>query len=134
MGEFSFWERNEADISAIIETIGKLHENTYMWITNLDSDEAWCTAETQEHFGLDRQLYTNFEERIADLAHPYDRSEYTDSIRMLKHGIELDGDFCIRFKDVSGTYALFSIHTDRIKFSSSSTEFFIVILKKYNFL
>lgn len=134
MSEISFWDKDTATVSSIIESICRLCKNTYVWVTNLKTHESWCSKEMKNFFHLEHQAYNNFEQAMEDYVHPYDLEEYLDGINKRIHGLDLNEEFCIRFRDMGGSYSFFTIHTEMIGDDAALPSFLIVLLKNENTL
>ena len=52
MNGISFWEKDAAKISAIVESFDRVLDNSYIWVTNLKEHKSWCSEKTKEYFGL----------------------------------------------------------------------------------
>lgn len=134
MDEMNFWSTSGTFVSAVMNTVDRLSKNSYIFIVNLWTNLAWCSMETQEYFELGRMFVSDVEHEIASHVHPYDLEEYQDGIRKRMRGEDLDGELCIRFREKSGDYCMYSFHTDIVKEEEPYGEYLIVILKNENVL
>lgn len=134
MDEMNFWSTNGTFVSAVMDTVDRLSKNSYIFIVNLQTNLAWCSMETQEYFELENMFVSHVEHEIASHVHPYDLEEYQDGIGKRMRGEDLDGELCIRFREKSGDYCMYSFHTDIVKAEDSQGEYLIVILKNENVL
>ncbi len=132
MNESKFWLDNTCT-SAIMEAVGKLTANSYMWIMNLKTMEVWCPKSTQEFFGLNSQQNSNFISIFSELVYPYDRNEFIEGINIRISGQVDDRDLCVRIHDVNNKYHMFSFNTDTISDASGVPCYQITILKNENF-
>ena len=69
MDKVSFWKKDAAKISAIIESLDQNLDDSFIWVTNIKEHETWCSEKTKVFFGLPGQIFTGFEEMIKDFAH-----------------------------------------------------------------
>lgn len=134
MDEMNFWSTNGTFVSAIMDTVDRLSKNSYIFIVNLWTNLAWCSMETQEYFELESMFVSDVEHEIASHVHPHDLEEYQDGIQKRMRGEELDWELCIRFREKSGEYCMYSFHTDIVKEEDPQGEYLIVILKNENVL
>ena len=131
MDERKFWNNNSC-ISAVMESADKLISDSYMWVINLKTKEAWCPKNTQDFFGLDLQIYTDFVNIMAELVYPYDRNEFIEGMNKRISLQTDDRDLCVRLHDHSNQYHMFSFFTDTISDRESSSDYLLVILKNEN--
>lgn len=132
MKEISFWAKDAGKISSFIEVFDRLSDNSYIWVTNLKENETWCTEKTKALFGLSDQLFSDFEHMIVEWVHPRDVEEYLEGIDKRLHGVDLDDELCIRFRDQSGKYSLFSFHTEILCEDDDIPEYLIVVMNNEN--
>ncbi len=134
MNEMHFWCTDSAFISAVMDTVDRLSENSYIFIVNLWTNLAWCSKAAQEFFDLKDAFVSDVENEIAAYVHPHDLEEYQDGITKRMQGKDLDGELCIRFQEKSGEYCMYSFHTDIVKNESYDGEYLVVMLKNENVL
>lgn len=114
-----------------MESIGRLYPNSYILMTCIRTRQSWCTEETRRFFELEARTGRNLEEQLAEHVHPYDRQEYLDGILVRMTGTP-DRELNVRIRKVSGEYAMFSIHSERIE--NDGEEYFVMMLKNENIL
>lgn len=132
MDKVSFWKKDAAKISAIIESLDQNLDDSFIWVTNIKEHETWCSEKTKVFFGLPGQIFTGFEEMIKDFAHPYDQKEYMDGISKRLQGIDLDEELCIRLREKNGIYYMFSIHTKALCNEEDNLEYLIMVIRNEN--
>lgn len=132
MSKISFWERDATGVSAIVESIDRLSDNSFIWVTNLKEHETWCSEKTKEFFGLSAQIFPDFELMIKELVHPYDQKEYLEGIEKRLKGRDLDQELCVRIQEKSGNYYMFSIHTRALYDGEDNLEYLVVMIKNEN--
>lgn len=132
MREISFWEKDTAKISAIVEAIDRISHNSFLWVANLKEQQSWCSQKTKEFFGLSAQIFSGFEEMIKEKVHPYDMEEYMEGIGKRLQGIDLDRELCIRMCGKDGIYSMFSIHTNALRDENDDLEYMVFMIKNEN--
>lgn len=132
MNEISFWEKDAVKISAIIDSIDCLTDNSFIWVTNLDIQESWCSVKTKEFFGLSSQTFPAFEQVLKESVYPRDQEEFTEEIGKRLQGIDLGEELCVRMCGTDGVYALYSIHTKGLWDENDNLEYMIVVMKNEN--
>lgn len=132
MKESSFWGKDAGKISAIIEILGCLSDNSYIWVTNLEEHQTWCTEKTRELFGLSAGLVSDFEHRIAKFVYSDDREEYLEGIDRRLQGLDLDKELLIRFQLQKDGYTMFSFHMEEMCDDSGVPEYMVVLLNNEN--
>lgn len=132
MRESSFWGEDAGKISAIIEILGRLSDNSYIWVTNLKVHQTWCTEKTRELFGMSAGLVSDFEHSIAKFVYSDDREEYLEGIDRRLQGLDLDRELLIRFQLQEDGYTMFSFHMEEICDESGLPEYMVVLLNNEN--
>ncbi len=136
MGEQGFWNEREAYIDSLINSLNILAEDNYVYILNLQQDRTWFSEAARVHFGIEDTCACTSEhfEIMRGLVHPDDWWEYEGGIPERMRGIKLDWELCVRIRDVSGEYHLYSIHTRIVKDEESKEEHLILLLHNENVL
>lgn len=107
-----FWHENGCCIDSVMNTVNALAEDTYIYILHLGQNRAWFSETARTHFGI-RDIYaSDHYEIMRNLIHPDDWWEYEAALPERVQGTNLDRELCVRMKDVSGEYHMYSIHTD----------------------
>lgn len=132
MSAIGFWKKDADKVSAMVEAIDRLSDNSYIWVTNLKEQESWCSEKTKEFFGLSVQIFPEFEQMLKELVHPQDREEYLEGIGKRLQGLELDSELCIRMCGKDGSYVMFSIHTEALRDENDSLAYLVVVIKNEN--
>lgn len=132
MNEMSFWEKSAVKAAEIVESIERLSDNSFIWVTNLRENESWCSAKTKDFFGLSAQVFPEFEQIIKEQVHPQDREEYLEGIGKRLQGIDLDSELLIRMCGKTGRYFMFSIHAKALRDENGSIEYLVVMIKNEN--
>lgn len=132
MGEITFWNKDAASISAIVEAIDRLSDNSYIWVTDLKQNKSWCSDNTRDFFGLSSQIFSDFEHMLTEYVHSYDRGEYQEGIDRRLQGLDLDQELCIRMRDKTGSYFMFSIHTEALHNAEGALKYLVVVIKNEN--
>lgn len=132
MNEIAFWEKDAVKISSILETIDRMNDSSYIWVTNYKKQESWCSLKTKEFFGLSAQIFPEFEQAIKEFVHPQDEEEYYEGISRRLQGIDLDVELYIHIRGKNGTYSMFSIHTKILYDEHSKPEYFVGMMKNEN--
>lgn len=132
MNDNRFCENNTYIVS-IIEAVDRLNADSYMWVMNLNNGVVWCPENTQEFFGLNSQLDSNFIGTMSELVYPYDRNEFMDGIQARMSQPMNAQDLCVRINCADNKYCLFSIHTECITDESGLPVFMVIVFKNENF-
>ena len=61
MKEIGLWEKDAVKVSAMVDAIDRLSDNSFIWVTNLKKHESWCSEKTKEYFGFSGQILPEFE-------------------------------------------------------------------------
>ena len=93
-----FLKKDIGKISAIIDSIDMLSDNSYTWITSLADNKSWCTEKTRDLFRLTDQVISDFEHLLLEYVYPDDVQEYLEEIENRLNGIHLDWGLCIRMR------------------------------------
>ncbi len=134
MGKQGFWHENENYIDSIMNTVNTLAKDTYIYILHLKQDKAWFSETAKAYFGIQDTYVSDHFEMMRDLIHPYDFWEYEEGIPQRMQGKNLDMELCVRMKEASGEYHMFSIHTDIVTDEKHSETYLLVLLHNENVL
>ena len=129
MNGISFWEKDAAKISAIVESFDRVLDNSYIWVTNLKEHKSWCSEKTKEYFGLTSQMVPEFEQLIKKYMHSDEIEEYSEVMDRWTQGMDLDRDVLIRICVKEEIYCLFSLHARVIRDENNQLEYFVVVAK-----
>lgn len=129
MNGISFWEKDAAKISAIVESFDQILEKSHIWVTNLKENLSWCSSKTRDFFDLSSQLMPDFEEIIKKHVHPDDYEEYCEGISRRLQGLDLDSELLIHMCKKGEAYCLFSLNARVICDENNQLEYFIVVAK-----
>lgn len=132
MKEISFWEKDAEKILSIIESLDRLSDNSYTWVTNLREHQTWCTDKTRDLFGLTSRFFSDFEHMIVKFVYPYDIKEYLEEMDKRLQGKALDQELCIRFQVKNGDCPMFSFHMEELRDEEGEPEYLIVMFKNEN--
>ena len=75
-----FLKKDIGKISAIIDSIDMLSDNSYTWVTSLADNKSWCTEKTRDLFRLTDQVISDFEHLLLEYVYPDDVQEYLEEI------------------------------------------------------
>lgn len=134
MGEQGFWHENESYIDTLMNKVNRLAEDTYIYVLQLEQERAWFSEATKAYFGIRDTYVADHYEVMRELIHPVDLWEYEEGIPERKRGEKLDWELCIRIKDVSGEYHMFSVHTDIMTDEKTGEGYLLVLLHNENVL
>lgn len=134
MGEQGFWHENESYIDTLMNKVNRLAEDTYIYVLQLEQERAWFSEATKAYFGIRDTYVADHYEVMRELIHPVDLWEYEEGIPERKRGEKLDWELCIRIKDVSGEYHMFSVHTDIMTDENTGEGYLLVLLHNENVL
>lgn len=124
-----FWEKNRVKVAAIMESIDRNTDNSYIWVTDVKESETWCSTKMQDFFCFSEQIFSGLEPMLQEWTHPDDREEYLESMGRRLQGMDLDTELCIRMHGKTGSYAMFSIHTKAIYDDNHQLEYLVGMLK-----
>ena len=134
MREQGFWHENESYIDSIMNTVNMLADDTYIYILHLKQNRAWFSETARAYFGIEDTYISDHYEIMRELIHPDDFWEYEEGIPQRVQGKDLDRELCVRMKDASGEYHMFSIHTDIVTDEKNAEEYLIILLHNENVL
>ena len=134
MGEQEFWHENESYIDSVMNTVNMLAEDTYIYILNLKQNRVWFSETAKAYFGIKDTYAADHYEIMRDLIHPVDLWEYEEGIPPRIQGKDLDRELCVRMKDASGEYHMFSIHTDIVTDKKNAESYLLILLHNENVL
>lgn len=129
-----FFEKAIGKISAIINSMDRLSDNSCTWVTSFADKQSWCSEKTRDLFQLSDPVIPDFEHRLSAYVHPYDRQEYLDGMEERMQGIHLDWDLCIRIRTTDGTYSMFSFHAQILYDEKSMPEYLVMVIRNENIL
>ncbi|MCM1087898.1 MAG: GGDEF domain-containing phosphodiesterase [Muribaculaceae bacterium] len=132
MKKQEFWHENESYIDSVLNTVNMLVEDTYIYILHLKQERAWFSEATKACFGIQDTCDLNHYEVMRELIHPVDLWEYEEGIPERLQGINLDRELCVRMRDVSGEYHMYSIHTDIVKDEKNAEAYLLILLHNEN--
>lgn len=134
MREQGFWHENESYIDSVMNTVNMLAEDTYIYILHLEQNRAWFSDTTRAYFGIRDTYASDHYETMCRLIHPYDLWEYEEGIPQRMQGNDLDRELCVRMKNASGEYHMFSIHTDIVTDEKNEEKYLLILLHNENTL
>lgn len=136
MGGREFWHEKEAYIDSLLNSLNMLAEDTYVYILNLKQGRTWFSEATRDRFGIREACSRTSDhfEILRGLIHPDDWWEYEEGVPERMRGEKLDWILCVRIRDVSGEYHLYSIHTDIVKDGESGEEYLLMLMHNENVL
>lgn len=134
MGGRKFWHEKEAYIDSLLNSLNMLAEDTYVYILNLKQGRTWFSEAARDRFGIRDTCFRTSEHFgiMRGLVHPEDWWEYEEGVPERMRGEKLDWVLCIRIRDVSGEYHLYSIHTDIVKDEESGEEYLLMLMHNEN--
>lgn len=134
MGAQEFWHENESYIDTVMNTVNMLAEDTYIYILHLNQNRAWFSETAKSYFGIPDTYVSDHYEVMRGLIFPDDWWEYEEGIPQRMQGINLTRELCVRMKDRSGEYHMFSIHTDIVTDEKHSERYLLILLHNENVL
>ncbi|MCM1254417.1 MAG: GGDEF domain-containing phosphodiesterase [Clostridium sp.] len=134
MKEQRFWHENESYIDSLMNTANMLAEDTYLYILHLQQNRAWFSEAAKAYFGISDTYIPNHYEIMRGLIHPDDLWEYEEGIPPRTQGQDLDRQLCVRMRDASGQYHMFSFHTDIVTDEKHAEDYLLIILHNENVL
>ena len=134
MGEQGFWHDKESYMNLVMNKWNMLADDTYIFVLHLRENRAWFSETTQVRFGIGDTYAADHYEVMRGLIHPDDFWEYEEGIPERVRGINLDRELCVRMKDASGEYHMYSIHTDIVEEEKGAEGHLFVLLYNENVL
>ncbi|MDE5596779.1 MAG: hypothetical protein K2J04_02995, partial [Lachnospiraceae bacterium] len=134
MREQGFWHENEGYIDSLMNTANMLAEDTYLYILHLQQNRAWFSEAFKAYFGIPDTYIPDHYEIMRGLIHSYDWWEYEEELPKREQGKDLDRELCVRMKDASGEYHMFSFHTDIVTDEKNAESYLVIILHNENVL
>lgn len=134
MGEEGFWHDNESYMNLVMNKVNMLAEDTYIYVLHLQQNRAWFSETARAYFGIVDTYVPDHYEIMRGLIHPDDFWEYEEGIPERMRGINLDRELCVRMKDTSGEYHMYSIHTDIVETEETAEGYLLVLLHNENVL
>lgn len=134
MREQGFWHENESYIDSVMNTVNMLAEDTYIYMLHLNQNRAWFSETAKKYFGIRDTYLSDHYKIMGELIHPEDLWEYEEGLPKRLRGEELDRELCVRIRDASGEYHMFSIHTDIVTDEKNGEGYLIVLLHNENVL
>ena len=134
MREQGFWHENANYIDSLINKANMLAEDTYIYILHLEQNRAWFSEAAKVYFGIRDTYVSDHFEIMRGLIHSYDLWEYEEELPKRVHGKDLDRELCVRMKNASGEYHMFSLHTDIVPDEKNGETYLLVLLHNENVL
>jgi predicted signal transduction protein with EAL and GGDEF domain len=134
MGEQGFWHDNEGYMDLVMNKVNMLAEDTYIYVLHLRQNRAWFSETAKSYFGIKDTYVPDHYEIMRGLIHPDDFWEYEEGIPERVRGVNLDRELCVRMKDESGEYHMYSIHTDIVAEEKNAEGYLLVLLHNENVL
>lgn len=134
MEERLFWHENENYIDSVMNSVNMLAEDTYIYILNLKQNRAWFSETMRAYFGIHDTYASDHYEIMRGRIHPDDLWEYEEGIPQRIQGENLDRELCIRIKEASGEYHMFSVHTDIVTDEKNGEGYLFILLRNENVL
>ena len=129
-----FWHENERCMDSVMNTVNALAEDIYIFILHLGQNRVWFSETARAHFGIRDTYVSDHYEMMRNLIHPDDWWEYEAALPERVQGKNLVWELCVRMKDVSGEYHMYSIHTDIVTDEKNAESYLIVLLHNENVL
>lgn len=129
-----FWHENERCMDSVMNTVNALAEDTYIFILHLGQNRVWFSETARAHFGIRDTYVSDHYEMMRNLIHPDDWWEYEAALPERVQGKNLDWELCVRMRDVSEEYHMYSIHTDIVTDEKNAESYLIVLLHNENVL
>ncbi len=136
MGGSGFWHEKEAYIVSLMNSLNMLAENAYIYILNLEQDRTWFSETTRNRFGIADtcSCISDHYDIMRRLVHPDDWWEYEGGVPERMRGEKLNWELCVRIRDTSGEYHLYSIHADIVTDGESGEKYLLMLMHNENVL
>lgn len=134
MSRQRFWHENENYMASMMNKVNMLAEDTYIYMLHLKQNRAWFSETAKTYFGITDTYAADHYEIMRGLIHPDDLWEYEEGIPPRTQGRDLDRELCVRIKNASGEYHMFSIHTDIVTDEQNAEEYLLILLHNENVL
>lgn len=134
MKEQRFWHENEKYIDSLMNKVNMLAEDTYIYMLHLNQNKAWFSETAKAYFGIPETYVPDHYKIMRTLIHPDDLWEYEEGIPLRMQGKNLDWELCVRMREASGEYHMFSIHTDIVADEKNAEEYLLILLHNENVL
>lgn len=134
MGEQAFWHENGDYMDSVMNTVNMLAEDTYICVLHINRERAWFSETAKAYFGIRDTCVADHYETMRGLIHPEDLWEYEEGIPQRMQGRNLDRELCVRMKEASGEYHMFSIHTDIVEDGKNAEKYLFILLHNENVL
>ena len=118
----------------VMNKVNMLAEDTYIYVLHLRQNRAWFSETAKSYFGIKDTYVPDHYEIMRGLIHPDDFWEYEEGIPERVRGVNLDRELCVRMKDESGEYHMYSIHTDIVAEEKNAEGYLLVLLHNENVL
>lgn len=129
-----FWNENENYIDSVMNKVNMLAEDTYIYMLHLKQNRAWFSETAKTYFGISDTYSSDHYEIMRGLIHPDDLWEYEEGIPPRTQGKDLDRELCVRIREASGEYHMFSIHTDIVADEKNKEDYMLILLHNENVL
>lgn len=129
-----FWNENENYIDSVMNKVNMLAEDTYIYMLHLKQNRAWFSETAKTYFGISDTYSSDHYEIMRGLIHPDDLWEYEEGIPPRTQGKDLDRELCVRIREASGEYHMFSIHTDIVADEKNKEDYLLILLHNENVL
>lgn len=129
-----FWNGDKGCVSAVLNSVNRMTENSYVFVVNKNSHWTWCSAKMRAYFGMDAEFVSDISEELRALVHPHDLDEYTKGMKRRMDGLDLDIEFCIRIRGLVREikeYCMFSFHMERYV-EGPDTDYIVAVMKNEN--
>lgn len=136
MRDDQFWNGEEGCISAVLNSVNRLTENSYAFVVNRNNGWTWCSSKMRAYFGLDSDFVPDISEALRALVFSDDLDEFTEGMKRRMDGLDLDREFLIRIRGLVREikeYCMFSFHMERYV-EGPDTDYIVVIMKNENVL
>lgn len=134
MDEQGFWHDNESYMELVMNKVNTLAEDTYIYVLHLRQNKAWFSEAAKSYFGIADTYVPDHYEIMRGLIHPDDFWEYEEGIPERVRGVNLGRELCVRMRDASGEYHMYSIHTDIVAEEKKEEGYLLVLLHNENVL
>lgn len=130
MTDGSFWDIKILDFSGILNKVTDLIKESYVFITDTETNITYVTDKAAQYFNIKEQLCHDFFKKFEKYVNPYDIEEYEREMCRRINGEALSEDLWIRFRH-QDEYYMFEVSAG-IYNGQNQKEYFVTSLKNMN--
>lgn len=123
------FDLNVLDFSGILNKTADLIKDSYVFITDTESDITYITDKAAQYFNIKEQFCHDFYNKFKKYVNPYDIEEYEREMSRRINGEALSEELWIQFKHKE-EYYMFEISAGIYK-GQNNKGYFVASLKKH---